>query len=536
MKRIPTIILAFALVLALFACGEKTVDPGAASTPTPGANDPAASDPGAATGELLSVNIGVTDFLGGFIAGSTPNASFVGCDAVFDTIFYTDPETKLPVSNILADWEFTDDLTLKLTLKEGIYFSNGEEAKAEDLLFSYVNHYDRKSTIANSMGPLDTVNSKTVGEYTVELKLEQPFRSIVGVPCYLIDESWALSVGWDSPEWYKPVGSGPYYCAEYVSDDHMTLKLRDDYWDKDAVFTVGEWVIKYYPDPSTMDMDLELGNISICAVQSTDYNRYITEGTAGIECTLVDMGVVHFFSLGNGNNDYFNDSAVRQAIAHGVNWEELGKLGVEEQYVEANSLIPKVSPFYYDPGHYEYDPELAKQILTDAGYAPDEVSFHVYAIDAPLFKNWCEGMQYYCGQIGIKVDLEFGDVLSAVTKWNEPGGSDVGFMANINGSISFDPYATLSIFMSPTGATWAYQHNDVFQTLANEAVFTSDEVLQKQKYKELQEYVFKEAIIFPICESVAVVGYRTEVFTAEQIRLNVFTNNYYNLTNLGKIL
>ena len=37
----------------------------------------------------------------------------------------------------------------------------------------------------------------------------------------------------------------------------MTLQARDDYWNKDAgPIAVKQWIIKYYPDSSTMFMEL----------------------------------------------------------------------------------------------------------------------------------------------------------------------------------------------------------------------------------------------------------------------------------------
>ncbi len=45
--------------------------------------------------------------------------------------------------------------------------------------------------------------------------------------------------------------------VEYVTDDHYTVQLRDDYWNKDQEFFVDEWTVRYFPDISTMCIELE---------------------------------------------------------------------------------------------------------------------------------------------------------------------------------------------------------------------------------------------------------------------------------------
>ena len=41
-------------------------------------------------------------------------------------------------------------------------------------------------------------------------KVMAPYSPLLEQPVYLISEAWSRSVGWDSLEWYYPVGSGDH--------------------------------------------------------------------------------------------------------------------------------------------------------------------------------------------------------------------------------------------------------------------------------------------------------------------------------------
>ncbi|MCL2463249.1 MAG: hypothetical protein FWF44_11330, partial [Defluviitaleaceae bacterium] len=108
MKKFRAILgslLVLAMLFSLAACGGSP----AANTNSPDANSPGSAAPGspATTGQPAahdSITIGVSSYLGRFLAGLSPTESQIGCDAVFDSIFRIDMQTKQPFSDILESW------------------------------------------------------------------------------------------------------------------------------------------------------------------------------------------------------------------------------------------------------------------------------------------------------------------------------------------------------------------------------------------------------------------------------------------------
>ena len=479
-----------------------------------------------------SITIGVTGWLGRFLPGMSPNESFPACNAIYDVAFLTDPVTKEFTSTILEDWYFQDDLTFIMKLKQGIYFSNGDEATAEDLLYSYKSFSERGAVSASGLGNVVDEECKVLDKYTVQWKLVEPFGRLQSVVVYLFNKSWSQSVGWDSDEWYNPVTSGPYYVHEYVADNYMVLRLRENYWDTSREFGVEEWIIKYYPEASTLYMELELGNISLCEITANDYSRYVKDGANNVKCQIVNLGVAEVFCMGQEDNPQLEDKAVRLALAHGVNWEQMGVASRGDGYMPENSFIPKESPFYVDVGTYEFNPDKAKQILADAGYQPGDINLHLYIADSVRERDLSEVLQYFCQQIGINVSIDSGDRASYLNAVAVRGGSDAGFVAHAAGSINRDPAVVLQ-FLMIHNFNFVYVADEKWQQMAHDVVYNSNYDSRKALYAELAKYTYDEVLVIPYCTSVANIGYRTDVFTQEQIDRVIYTNNNYWLQRLS---
>ena len=53
--------------------------------------------------------------------------------AIWDGLIYRDPITNEYKGNLATSWEWIDDLTLELKLREGVTFHNGEAFDADDV-------------------------------------------------------------------------------------------------------------------------------------------------------------------------------------------------------------------------------------------------------------------------------------------------------------------------------------------------------------------------------------------------------------------
>ena len=546
-KSLVCILLALTMVFSLAACGGGSDQGGAStpstpSTPSPSPSSPSGPTPGPAapTDQHIQLTIGVSDFLGRFIQGLVPTEGAILTNAVFDQILNIDPKTKQRFSDCLEDWYYEDDVTLIMKLKPNVYFSNGMHATAEDVLYSYSSKVDWGSTMVPNFGPLIWDECYARDEYTVQFKWEKPYRVFLNTRMNLICKEWALSLpdGSEDLAWYDPVGSGPYAVKQFVHEDVCVLTARDDYWNKDVVGPayVDQWTIKFYKDASTMYMDLEVGNLDFAEAQPTDFSRYVKGGGGGdgFDCFMVTVGCTQYFTFSFDDFPAWNDKRLREAVAIGMDWEQLGRAAYDELYIPADSIMPKASPLHVTPGKYEYNPERAKQLLAEAGYGPgNPLKLTTTLMDSQLYKALGENSQFQLSQLGIQLELEYLDIMSAINVWNNPGGTDIGFWWNINGSAAFDLFDITPNACVPTGSTYLHVYDPKFVELWTTMRDSIDEAKVAQAVKEIQQVNFDEILYIPYYEFSGAFGYRTDKFTEQQLKDFIIGVNNYQIGRLG---
>ena len=546
LRSILCILLVAVMLISTVGCGSGTTSPTNGVSEGEGGDTPSNSGTGgkatASLDDYVSYTVGLSSWMGRFIQGLSPIECVPACDAVYDAILKPDPGTGKMMSACLEEWYYEDDLTFIMKLKDNVYFSNGMHATAEDLLYSYTSIVDRGSSQITRIGPVDWEECKVLDEYTIQMKFTQPYRVFETMIMYLLCKEWSLSLadGWEDMAWYTPVGSGPYECVEYKSDDKIVLKARDDYWniEETGPIYVDEWVLKYFSEPTTMYMELEVGNIIMCYVPESDYSRYVTNGSSeeGYACFLDVNGSTLYWCFSFTDFTEWEDKRLREAVALGINWEELGFLAYRDAYIPAESILPQSSPYFINPGKYEYNPDRARELLAEAGYGPDNPLQIASSIsEEQQYRSLMENTQHQLAQIGIEVKYEIRDGATNLAVWRTGGRgvTDFQFHYAAAGSPTRDAFDIMPGSLRETGTTYYRVPDPGFRELWAGMVYETDPEVYGPKIKELQQYNFDEIIYIPITEYAVPCGYNTDVLSIDQILNYTYGRNYYQVGRLG---
>lgn len=113
---------------------------------------------------------------------------------------------------LATEWEFLDDLTLRMKLRDDVYFHNGNHFTAEDVLFM-IQRAKQTSISASTFESFDAENTKIVDDYTIDIKFNKPYAAVFNtfssgrgsvVSKQYVEEVGAVEAA------IKPVGTGPY--------------------------------------------------------------------------------------------------------------------------------------------------------------------------------------------------------------------------------------------------------------------------------------------------------------------------------------
>ena len=389
MKKKISLMLAAALTagLALTGCGgSKTSD----------TTDNTAGAESESTAETKGVDVDTTGYLIAALNADIQTADvqktskdyevpFNIFDRLVDVEVGTDGNSKI-VPSLAESWDISDDgLEYTFHLRQGVKFHNGNDFTAEDVAYTF----HRMLTVEGGVntefidqikgadellaGETDTLEGvEVVDDYTIKVTLKEPFAGFlasISSPGVSIYDSEATEAAGDQfgMDPAVTVGTGPFEFSSWSFNNQLVLTRNEDYW-KGASGLPGV-VIKIIPDTETQSMMFESGELDILdldyAADSVDrftetYPDQIVQGPR--------VGIVYFTM--NFNKEPFQDVRVRKAVQMSIDRQAIldalyGGRGQVEQGIFPHGLIG----FNPDQEEIKYDPEAAKTLLAEAGYA-----------------------------------------------------------------------------------------------------------------------------------------------------------------------
>lgn len=500
-----TILLALLLCFAMLmsACGAPAAEEEAAAPEAAEAAEPAEEV------QARTLTVGTQDAADGFDPTVNSNCG-LGLMLVYDTILYRDPETGVVGPMLAESYEWADETTLVLEIREGVKFSNGETMTPEDVLFSLQRFVTENTQFDPGYDNIDFENS-TIDGNTLTLKL---FTAAPNLTNSLANDRWASVLCKSYIEssdadafWDKPVGTGPYTCVENLNGSHSTYQLRDDYWgDMPEAETI---TVRHYSELTTMMVDFENGVLDIALdVGETDYNLAI-EGAYGDD--VVGKLYPTYDILAVTMPEYvevLDDINVRKAIAlaldtAGITQAVYGSLGT----VADSSLIPGVEG-YKSVGVNEYDPEQAKQLLADAGYAEGDISLLMVFPSMPANDKAATIVQAMLAEVGINISVESGDFATVIPRLmnNE---CELSLFGTGGGTYTAtDIYATVGATSTNAGARCT---DETFNEYLTSGSTEMDPELRAENYNKAQDALAETYRFVPIAWSNAANIYHDNV-------------------------
>ena len=154
MKRTLALILALLMTLSLFAACSSKDDKGTGTTPSDGSGTATTTPSGDQGGDAAatpssdgtnapasegktSITIGMVGAHDSSDPCSESSNDFITQMMLYDKIMEIDDHTGERVFRILDSFEWTDEVTMKLVLRQDVYFANGDQATGEDLLYTF---------------------------------------------------------------------------------------------------------------------------------------------------------------------------------------------------------------------------------------------------------------------------------------------------------------------------------------------------------------------------------------------------------------
>ncbi len=330
-------------------------------------------------------------------------------------------EKKSDLRPVVVDsWEVSaDGLSWTYHIHKGIKFHNGEELTADDVKFS-IEQYLRSDTyltyVKNMVQRVEKVDDYTVRIYT---QGKQPYlaymMALTNTPAsgIVLPKDYIEKNGMEYFERY-PIGSGSFKYVRRVPGDMVEYEALDEHWYQTAAFK--KLTVILMPEEVTRMASLKTGAVDITEVSiegAADLDR------GGYKTFVVDiqtpMAQFHGAYDSRAAGMPITDIRVRQALSLAINRDEIrqsffsGKAGppMPAYFNESSDDIDV--PYWRDyvAKLYRYDPDEAKRLLKEAGYADGfTIKFYTFAArGASFLPKLGEVIQAYWSKVGVKAEI-----------------------------------------------------------------------------------------------------------------------------------
>lgn len=441
--------------------------------------------------------------------GTTENWVFTN---IFETLVTVDNEGNNN-PQLAKTWDVSDDgLVYTFYLVEDSYFSNGENVKASDVVFTidYAKQNVKRTTY---YGMIDS--AKAIDDYTVEITLTKVSPLFLSYLYYIpvLSEKFVTEKNGEINR--EACGSGPYKISDYDPATHCKLEAVEDYHYGAPAIKNAE--IRHVSDASSAQVSFESGEIHVMEVQPSAAESIISSGKYNIEvvspmhCSLL---------LINCKKAPFDNQLVRKALSYAVDKQACIDIAYDG-YASELRLMADTDSFgvdFSDAENITYDPDKAKTLLAEAGY-PDGIDFSEYGITmdtltSGYYEKLAQVIQSSLSDVGVKIEITGNDNASSDVPSGNYGLCVYGYAYKNDFSYSQAHYTTGNI-----GGSNGSHFSDAY---VDEAFEKGDSETNPEKRKE----IYKDLVTHLVdqCPNIPVFNKQLVMATDKNLNCNFLTD------------
>lgn len=509
-KKVIAILLTMTMTAAMLAgCGnsdsssDSAAEPAQETTREEGTEEPTAEEDSATTAETEGgeIKTGGTLRVGtvqnppvvGYVPEMANNSyiQFLRCS--YESLLYYDEAGNL-TGQLASEWEAdADAATLTFKLVDGVQFADGTPFNADAVKWNIEQYIETGRSETNN---IDTV--EVVDDSTIKINLKEWNSSSLEMIGFFICYMSPSAVDENGVEWMRTnsCGTGPFVVSSFDQGVSVKYTKNENYRVEGQPYLDGiDYTI--FGDGTTLTNALKAGEVDVLTYGDCDIMKDL-ENVAGIVTDKNSNGLgvesVGIIPSSVEESDPFYDAKVRQALCYAVDWDQIVTALSYGYYERTNQwAAPGAVTYNTNLKGYSYDPEKAKELLAEAGYA-DGFDTVIYAAATGFQQNAATAISANLAEVGINASVEIIDAAK---------GGDM--MANgwsglywHYASIGPDLGLYMGRHLDVNGAYYAkgIQHPQDCLDLLNEIRVAKDEKAKVDLEWQLQEKIYDEYALF----------------------------------------
>jgi len=446
-------------------------------------------------------------------------------DLVYDALVAIDFEGTVRPA-LATSLDQRDDLTWRISLREGVSFHDGTDLTAADVKATFERY---EGTPRESDVFLWYDGATIRDDHTLDLSLAEPYapleRSLGGVP--IVPEAAAtgeldLSDG--------PVGTGPYAFDTHEPDRLFRLTRNDDYWyDGDAAPAtppIETLTFRIIVEQSSQLAALQSGDIDLANNPPTDAVTDLREDDAitvsdrlagGFEMLVYPLATPPFSNrdVREGISRLLPREEIISSVYGGVGRPAYAPISPLLEEYTSESFLQEMADEYM-----RYDPERARELLA-SGFADLDISV---PYETTIVTNETGDRVRWAQLVRDELNrTDFFDVSLEQFEWNtyiervlagDSHRSDAMMALGWSGGWDPDSYLRPLFYggqATPSCCNAAHYANEEVDRLLDEALTTYDTAERRALYEQAQRQVVADAPVGFVRFGTRIEAFRSDV-------------------------
>lgn len=379
------------------------------------------------------------------------------------------------IPGLAKSWEISEDGTVyTFALRDGVKFHDGSDMNADDVIFSLDRARAEDSTNAQKALFAGIASVEAMSSTSVKITLTAPdgnfpFKMAWGDAVIVAPESIDNAAT-------APVGTGPFVFSRWVQGDMVEISRNDAYWGEAPALASAQF--KFISDPNAAFAAMMAGDVDVFP------NFPAPETLAQFEANpmfSVIVGSTEGETILSTNNksEALADVKVRKAIAHAINRQDIIDGAMFGFGTPIGTHFAPHNPDYVDlTGQSNYDPEMAKALLAEAGVSDLKLRL---ALPPPAYAR--RGGEIIAAQLrDVGIETEISNLEWA--QWLEQVFRGKDFDLTI---VSHTEPADINIYARPE---YYFQYDDAdFQKIMEDLNLATDPAKRSELLKAAQQKI-----------------------------------------------
>jgi len=451
---------------------------------------------------------------------------------IYNTLVEPDEHLNI-VGSLAKSWEISvDRLIYIFHLSGAVYFQDndafpkgrGRKLVAKDVEYSFKRLINRNTASSGAWifnGRIDSLNGfKAINDSTFQIRLRKPFSPILG----LLSMSYCSVVPKEVVERYgkdfrnHPCGTGPFQFASWEEGQALILVKNPHYFEKDeggnALPYLDAIKISFFDNKATEFLLFQQGQLDFLNDIDVSFKDEVLSKKGELKKNW--EGKIRLSKHPFLNTEFLGilvDSAsdlvkhsplrfkkVRQAINYGIDRRKMmmylrNSIGTPAE----SGFIPMGFPCFDSSvvKGYHYDPEKAKQLLSEAGF-PEGVGMpETKLLTIDVYADLAGFIAKELEEIGIPVQVE---IVQKGLLLEETAKSQVLFYRGSWIADYPDAENYLSVFYSknPAPPNYTRYTNPAFDLLYEKSLLQINDSVRYNLYQQMDQMVIDDAPVVPL--------------------------------------